>query len=35
MIQRTAFELSIVIITAAVTYTITSWLTAWLAGGIA
>ena len=35
MIQRLAFEVSVVIITAAITYTITSWLSAWLAGGIA
>jgi len=34
MIQRLAFEVSVVIITAAITYTITSWLAAWLAGGI-
>jgi hypothetical protein len=35
MIQRLAFEVSVVIITAAITYTFTSWLSAWLAGGIA
>ena len=34
MIQRLAFEVSVVIITAAITYTVTSWLAAWLAGGI-
>jgi hypothetical protein len=34
MIQRLAFEVSVVIITAAITYTITSWLTEWLAGAI-
>ena len=34
MIQRLAFEVAVVIITAAFTYTITSWLAAWLAGGI-
>jgi hypothetical protein len=34
MIQRLAFEVSVVIITAAITYTITSWLTEWLAGTI-
>jgi hypothetical protein len=35
MIQRLAFEVSVVIITAAFTYTVTSWLAAWFAGGIA
>lgn len=35
MIQRLAFEVSLVIITAWITYTVTSWLAAWLAGGIA
>jgi hypothetical protein len=34
MIQRLAFEVSVVIITAAITYTMTSWLTEWLAGAI-
>ena len=34
MIQRLSFEVSVVIITAAFTYTLTSWLAAWLAGGI-
>lgn len=34
VIQRLAFEVSVVIITAAITYTMTSWLTEWLAGAI-
>lgn len=34
MMRRLAFEVSVVIITAAFTYTITSWLAAWLAGAI-
>ena len=34
MIQRLAFEVSVVIITAAITYIMTSWLTEWLAGTI-
>ena len=34
MIQRLAFEVSVIIMIAAITYTFTSWLAAWLAGGI-
>lgn len=34
MIRRLLFEISVVIITAAFTYTVTSWLADWLAGGI-
>ena len=33
-LNKFAFELAVVIITAAITYTFTSWLAAWLAGGI-
>ena len=34
MIQRLAFEVAVVIITAAFTYTVISWIAAWLAGAM-